>query len=449
MNLRGALVRFFFAVQMAWHGVLSNPLRSILALLGVAIGVASVITLMNIGEGARHAVLEQFQKLGRNVIQIRAEDPTVPLDPKDADELLQRVEGLVAATPVIRGDAWVQWRWTRAQLPLVGVGDGYPLVRDQELVSGHFFTAFHVESRAPVAVLGHGIASRLMGGRSPVGHSITIGGKEFLIMGVLAPRGQDLEENVDEEIFIPYTVAQEILKTRYAQAIWVKAASPQDADLAVAQLGRIYRRKMERASPIVPAPGEDSDSASGGSRQSGGGYILSPGRPPIPIGPGEPREPSGSSPLSGGAKDPITITNMNLMVQEADEANRILTLLLGGIASVSLLVGGLGIMNIMLVAVSERTGEIGLRRALGAKRTDLVTQFLLEALYITLFGAVGGLALAVWATQLFAAQGFATVFSWQAVQVAVAVAVGAGLLFGVYPAIHAASLEPVEALRRR
>ncbi|MDI3270638.1 MAG: ABC transporter permease, partial [Bacillota bacterium] len=169
MKLRTALVRFFFTVQMAWHGVLANPLRSTLALLGVAIGVASVITLMNIGEGARHAVLEQFQKLGRNVIQIRAEDPSVPLNPGDAAELMERVQGLVAATPIVRGDAWVQWRWTRAQLPLVGVGDSYPVVRDQDLVSGHFFTAFHVENRAPVAVLGHGLASRLMGGRSPVG----------------------------------------------------------------------------------------------------------------------------------------------------------------------------------------------------------------------------------------------------------------------------------------
>ncbi|MDI3269499.1 MAG: ABC transporter permease, partial [Bacillota bacterium] len=310
----------------------------------------------------------------------------------------------------------------------------------------HFFTAFHVENRAPVAVLGHGLASRLMGGRSPVGHSITIGGKEFLIMGVLAPRGQDLEENVDEEIFIPYTVAQEILKTRYAQAIWVKASSAQEADLAVAQLGRIYKRKLEKGAPLPE--GQEPPMDSSVSTHESGAYELQRGRAPIPIGVDEPGGSSGS-PFVGGSKDPITITNMNMMVKEADEANRVLTLLLGGIASVSLLVGGLGIMNIMLVAVSERTGEIGLRRALGAKRIDLITQFLLEALYITLFGAAIGLALAVWGTEIFANQGFATLFSWQAVQVAVAVAIGAGLLFGVYPAVNAASLEPVEALRRR
>ena len=136
------------------------------------------------------------------------------------------------------------------------------------------------------------------------------------------------------------------------------------------------------------------------------------------------------------------------MVEEADKANRVMTLLLGGIAAVSLLVGGLGIMNIMLVAVTERTKEIGVRRALGAKQGDLLVQFLLEALYLSGIGAVAGVAAGIWGTNIFSQYGFETAISLQAIQISTLVALGAGLLFGVYPAISASSVPPVEALRR-
>lgn len=448
--LRKWLVRLAFTAQMAGHGVVANPLRSILTVLGVCIGVASVVSLMGIGEGARQAVIRQFERLGTNVIQIRAEDPEARLNPADAEEIVERVDSLVAATPLLRGDAAVRWRWTRGQGTIVGVNDQYPVVRDQPLVAGHFFTSFHVDQRAHVAVVGYGLASRLLGGRSPVGHTIMIDGKEFLIMGVLSPRGADTEDNADEQILIPWTVASMLLQKRDADAIWAKAASPQDADLAVVQLGRIYKRKLglDPSAP-TPAPG-------GGGAEPGlpgnGEFPDFPGEPGLPMPPPDiPGPEPGPDPVFGdsGQKNLITITSMNRMVEEADEANRIMTLLLGGIASVSLLVGGLGIMNIMLVAVSERTGEIGLRRAVGARQVDLLVQFLLEALYLSLIGAVLGVAAGVWGARLFAAQGFETTVTLQAVYVATLVALGSGLLCGVYPAMHAASLQPVEALRRR
>ena len=153
--------------------------------------------------------------------------------------------------------------------------------------------------------------------------------------------------------------------------------------------------------------------------------------------------------LPEGGDDLITITSLNQMVEEADNANRIMTLLLGGIAAVSLLVGGLGIMNIMLVAVTERTEEIGVRRALGAKREDLLMQFLMEALYLSLIGAVTGVAVGVWGVSIFRGYGFETVVSFQAIKIATGVAVISGLLFGVYPAVSASSVPPVEALRRQ
>jgi putative ABC transport system permease protein len=159
--------------------------------------------------------------------------------------------------------------------------------------------------------------------------------------------------------------------------------------------------------------------------------------------------PSARPILPEAGEDLITITSLNQMVEEADNANRIMTLLLGGIAAVSLLVGGLGIMNIMLVAVTERTEEIGVRRALGAKREDLLLQFLMEALYLSLIGSVAGVAAGVWGVNIFRSYGFETVVSFQAIKIATLVAVVSGLLFGVYPAVSASSVPPVEALRRQ
>ena len=155
------------------------------------------------------------------------------------------------------------------------------------------------------------------------------------------------------------------------------------------------------------------------------------------------------NPIVSTSQDLITITNLNQLVQEADQANRVMTLLLGGIAAVSLLVGGLGIMNIMLVAVTERTQEIGVRRALGAKQLDLLVQFLLEALYVSGIGAIAGTAGGIWGLNVFARHGFQTAISFDAIKIAIVVALTSGLLFGIYPAVSASSVPPIEALRRQ
>ncbi|MDI3299077.1 MAG: ABC transporter permease [Bacillota bacterium] len=446
------LVRLAFALQMAWHGVLAWPLRSVLTVLGVGIGVASVISLMAIGEGAREAVVQQFERLGSNVIVIKAEDPKVQLDPAEAATLVERVPSLEAATPILRKSLPVRWRWTRGSLPVLGVSAEYAQVRGLDLLSGRFFNDFHVSQRLHVAVLGYEVARGLLNGRDPTGHSLTVGGQEFRIMGVLAPRPGDPQE-VDRSILIPYTLAEELMQRNDADEIWVKARSPEEAQLAVAQLGRIFRRQLglDQSAPTpAGAPGPGGPAQGGGPVGAPPGALevvpggAAPVKPPAPPGGGAPQA---GSPLPSG-QELLSITNMNQMVQEADRANRVMTLLLGGMAAVSLLVGGLGIMNIMLVAVAERTGEIGLRRALGAKQGDLVAQFLLEALLLSAIGAVAGVAAGLWGSHLFTRYGFETVVTAQAVQVAVLVALGSGLVFGVYPALSAAALEPVEALRR-
>ncbi|NLX85797.1 MAG: FtsX-like permease family protein, partial [Clostridiales bacterium] len=263
------------------------------------------------------------------------------------------------------------------------------------------------------------------------------------IIGVLAPKGPGKAENIDYKILIPYTAAQKIAEKRTVEEIWAKASSSTDADLAIVQLGRIFKRKLglDQSAPTPSAPGGE-DQAAGEAKVTAiveGGMVIEEIKP----------APSARPILPEAGEDLITITSLNQMVEEADNANRIMTLLLGGIAAVSLLVGGLGIMNIMLVAVTERTEEIGVRRALGAKREDLLLQFLMEALYLSLIGSVAGVAAGVWGVNIFRSYGFETVVSFQAIKIATLVAVVSGLLFGVYPAVSASSVPPVEALRRQ
>jgi len=441
-------VRLAFAAQMAAHGVLSNPLRSGLTILGVAIGVASVVSLMGVGEGARQAIMEQFNSLGSNVVVIETQDPSLSFDPGEAEELVERVPSLVMATPVVETETLMRFRRARGPVEVLGVNEQFPLIRDHPLASGSFFTEWHVELRSPVAVLGYNLASSLLYGRDPVGLSCIIGGRTYRIIGVLEKKGEGQAEGIDDKVVIPYTSALQIAEVRTVREIWGKAASSAEADLAVVQLGRIFRRKLgldPTAPTRLPPPGGEPGSGEPGSPGGPGGIGELPGegRPPGGRPPG-----NDSSPLSGG-KALMTITSLNRLVKEAEKANRVMTLLLGGIAAVSLLVGGLGVMNIMLVAVTERTGEIGVRRALGAKKPDLLAQFMLEALYLTTAGALAGVVAGIWAISIFERRGLEAVVSFLAIEVATGVALGTGLLFGVYPAFTASSVPPVDALRRQ
>ncbi|NMB33008.1 MAG: FtsX-like permease family protein [Clostridium sp.] len=442
-----AVTRLFFAARMAAHGILSHPLRSALTILGVAIGVTSVVSLMGIGEGARQAVVAQFESLGSNVISIKANDASVEFDPDEVIDLMERVKGMELATPVINTKAVMRWRRARGSVNIVGVNSHFPEIRDNELAAGHFFTEIHVSQRSPVAVLGYNMGAGLMGGRNPVGQVVSIEGRTYRIIGVLAPKGAGKAEDIDDKIIIPYTTALRIAEKKTVPEIWGKANSPLEADLAVVQLGRIFKRKLGIDQKAPTTFSQDSGGAGG---DEGGGEIIG-GHGAIMVEEAVPSDAgrNNNDPIIPGGEDLITITSLNQLVEEADQANRVMTLLLGGIAAVSLLVGGLGIMNIMLVAVSERTSEIGVRRALGAKQLDLLIQFLLEALYVSGIGAIAGTAGGIWGLNVFAKQGFETAISLQAIKIAVVVALGSGLLFGIYPAVSASSVPPIEALRRQ
>ena len=432
------LVRLKFSALMALDGITSNLLRTFLTVLGISIGVAAVISLMGIGEGARRSIVSQFESLGENVIIIKSNSEEVVFEQDEVENITERVTGIEYATPVVyTEDTPIRWRRDESEMNIVGVNEQYTEIKDHEVISGNFFTSLHVKQRSPVAVLGYNVGNSLLNGRSPVGQTMKIDGINYRIVGVLSQKGEGKGDGIDDKIVIPYTSAMKISKTKDILEIWAKSNSPDDAELAMVQLGRIYKRKIGIGNNITPTSGEDNEEVG----------IEGPGvvEEAVPM----PEEPKEDENVFTKGEEPLTITSLNNLVKEADQANRIMSVLLGGIAAVSLLVGGIGIMNIMLVAVTERTSEIGVRRALGAKKEDLLVQFLLEAVYVSIIGCVTGILLGSWAVSLVSKYGLSAVVSFDSIRISVFVALSSGLLFGVYPAINASSLPPVEALKRQ
>ncbi len=456
MQDRGKISSFFvrlkFSAMMAFDGITSNLLRTFLTVLGISIGVAAVISLMGIGEGARRSIVSQFESLGENVIVIKSNSENVKFEADEAEEIPERVTGVEYATPVVyTKDTPIRWRRDESKMNIVGVNQHYPEIKDHPVMTGNFFTSLHVKQRSPVAVLGYNVANNLLNGRSPVGQTIKVDGINYRIVGVLSEKGKGKGEGIDDKIVIPYTSAMKISDTKEIEEIWAKSNNAEDAELAMVQLGRIYKRKVGLGNNISPNNEQGGEGESAGGEEMGGADVA------IAEEPVEAAEEPATQPGTSGdeenvfkkGEEPLTITSLNNLVKEADQANRIMTVLLGGIAAVSLLVGGIGIMNIMLVAVTERTSEIGVRRAIGAKKEDLLIQFLLEAIYVSIIGCVVGLILGTWAVYIVSNYGLAAVVSVDSIKIAVFVALTSGLLFGVYPAINASSLPPVEALKRQ
>ncbi|MEG2018319.1 MAG: ABC transporter permease [Clostridium sp.] len=445
------LVRLKFSAQMALSGVTSNLLRTFLTVLGIAIGVAAVVSLMGIGEGARQAVVAQFESLGQNVIIIKSNFPQYNFEQAYSADLEERVSGIEYATPVVNTKAPVRWRRNDSEFEILGVNNKYPLIRDHEVMSGNFFTSLHVKQRAPVVVLGYNIGVSLLNGRSPVGQIMKVDGINYRIVGVMAQKGKGNGDGIDDKIIIPYTSALKIAEKKDIGEIWAKSNSSDEANLAMVQLGRIFKRKIDGTVINVEKPAEGEGEGGGGATEGGSVIIGGDSTVTTPVPPTENPEENPEEEKENIFKkgdEPITITSLNQLVKEADQANRVMTMLLGGIAAVSLLVGGIGIMNIMLVAVTERTSEIGVRRALGAKQEDLLIQFLLEAIYVSIIGCFVGVVLGAGAVNLATKYGLDAVISGKSIKIAIGVALSSGLLFGVYPAINASSLPPVEALKR-
>jgi len=397
-------------VKLALQAIKKNKMRATLTMLGIIIGVAAVIVMVAIGSGARARIRSQINNLGTNMIVITPGSantagvsqgaqafPTLSLD--DVTKIRAEGQYVTAVSPVVVSRSQVVAQSGNWRTMINGVDTDYQTIRDWQTDDGAFFGADDVRGQRAVAVIGHTVAQKLFGDTEPVGQDIQIAKAPFKIVGVLTAKGQTASgSDSDDVIFVPYTTAATRLngKNRIPQIV---ASAGSEADIPAAQ-----------------------DEIRGLVRES--------------------------HRLSSGDEDDFTVRNQTDLAQAAESSTRVMTLLLAAIASISLLVGGIGIMNIMLVSVTERTREIGIRLAIGARGSDVLTQFLVESIVMGVFGGLIGLAIGYTGAKLLGHfTGWETVISPLVMLGSVAFSGAVGVFFGYYPARKAAALHPIEALR--
>ncbi|MCB1891439.1 MAG: ABC transporter permease [Rhodocyclaceae bacterium] len=396
----------------AWQAMGANRLRTGLTMLGMVIGVGAVVLMMAIGQGAQYAVAQTISSMGSNIFVVlsgftatggvRHGSGSAPtLNVSDA-EAIADLEGVDTVAPVHWGSVQMVHGANNWNAWVHGTTPAYLDARSWPLSDGAVFTDSDVRAATRVALIGRTIAENLFGGENPVGKTFRIGQAPFVVLGVMAPKGQNLDgRDQDDLVVMPYTTAQrKVFGTAFqgsVRQILVKASSAEAMPALEKSIESLLRQRHR---------------------------------------------------LRESADNDFTLRNLTAVADTAAETTRVMSMLLGAIASVSLLVGGIGIMNIMLVSVTERTREIGIRMAIGARQREILLQFLLEAIIISVIGCLVGLALGIGGALLVGyLSKTAVVVSGSAALAAFAVAAGVGIFFGYYPAHKAARLDPIEALR--
>ena len=400
-------------LKISFRALRVNKMRSSLTMLGIIIGVGAVIAMLAVGTGASERISQQIASIGSNLIIIlpgsttsgglrmgMGSQPTLTKD--DADAILKECSAVQDVAPVLNGAAQIVYGNQNWSTGVYGTTPSMLNIRDWPLVSGRSFTEQDVRSATKVCLLGQTVVENLFGSIDPLGQVVRIKKVPFTVIGVLDKKGQSPQgQDQDDTVYIPVTTAQKkIFGTTFpgmVRTIMVKGKSTEDLDAAEKQINELLRQRHHIG------PKKDND---------------------------------------------FTVRNLTQIMQVAEQSTKVMTLLLGAIASVSLLVGGIGIMNIMLVSVTERTREIGIRMAVGAKTWDIRLQFIIEALTLSLIGGIAGIIAGISGSQIISAvAGWSTIVSVLSIFLAFGFSGLVGIFFGFYPAYKASLLNPIDALR--
>jgi putative ABC transport system permease protein len=398
-------------LRIAFGGIAAHKLRSGLTILGMTIGVAAVIILVAVGNGSKKAVQAGIDALGTNVLLVqpqlgpggpggRSAGGGITLTAKDAEALQNGFDApdVKSVSPVVNASSVTLVNGSTSYQPstFVGTTSGYAGARDYQIADGAMFSSADVTDHARVAVIGPTVAQNLFGGQSALGRSIRVNGTSFQVVGVTKSKGSNGTQDQDDVVLAPITAVQDSL-AGYGSlgSITVQAVSSSRLDAAQAEVEAILTGRHHVTDPANPG---------------------------------------------------FQVLNQGSVLAVSDQSTSVFTTLLGAVAAISLLVGGIGVMNIMLVTVTERTREIGIRKAIGARRADVLKQFLTEAVLVSLLGGLVGVAVGVIGSQ-FTIAGVEPSIAMYSVFLAFGAAVLAGLFFGTYPAGRAAGLKPIDALR--
>jgi len=398
--------------RIAFRALARNKMRSALTMLGIVIGVSAVIAMVSIGQGAQAQVQEQIANVGTNLLFVGAGSQNVggvrsgtgatnsnTLTVEDIEAIRREIPSVAMASPTVNTRAQLVFGNQNWNTQVQGVNEQFPQIKKWGVVNGEFFTEADVRTAARVIVLGQTVAESLFPGTDPVGQMVRVRELPFRVIGVMKAKGQDAGgRDQDDVAFAPFTAVQKkLLAITFVQFAHVSAISPAATYTAQDQITDLLRQRHKLA------PNQEND---------------------------------------------FFVRNLTDVAEAADESNRIMTILLGCIAGVSLLVGGIGIMNIMLVSVTERTREIGIRMAVGARSSAVRRQFLIESIVLSLTGGAIGIVFGIAVSFAIPMMlGWRTLISLLWIVVSVIVSVVVGVLFGYYPARKASGLDPIDALR--
>lgn len=386
-------MKIFNIIKMAFKNIKSNKLRSGLTMLGLIIGIASVIVLVGIGTGATTSVTDSVQSLGTDILTLDIVSGDISLEYEQVDELLN-ISNVEQVAPYKNISATASRETTTSsRASIMATNDNYLDITNVDLSRGRRISLIDIENNSKVCILGNDIAESLFNLVDPIGQTIKLNGDNYTVIGILTEQGSSMGTNVDSMIIIPLTTAKYFDEDTSINNVYIKVKDENKIDNTITLIGNYIRETL----------------------------LIS--------------------------SDYYSVTSQSSMLDAMDSINDTLTLLLGGIASISLIVGGIGVMNVMLVSVTERTKEIGIRKSLGARKIDILIQFLIEALVLSLLGGLIGVLLGITIGNLAEKLGYSFTASTAIMIISFSSSAAIGIIFGIFPAYRAACLKPIDALR--